>query len=295
MSVSTESIQQSRGISLSIDVFGGWGKERAVAILDRWSGCVINASKKGDRKGDHLKYGASYVFAGPPDRAIVLNLRGERRGVEVAINASSVAGLPFKEGNFPSVLLLRRLPKGFEGQDGNPGIRASVNRNASLKPTDNELLELYIRDEASFLGLVEWYSNSQPPSLNVYEGAEAPRVEAQSLLPDPTGVVASASSQEGLSPAALLAQNATNAETGRLGELIAMDAERHRLQRLGCSDVDQAIVHVALQRVDAGFDIESNWNGERRCIEVKSSTTEGCEFFLSVGERNKLVNLGLKS
>ena len=278
---------------MSIDVFGGWSKERVVAILDMWPGCAMNASKKGDRKGDHLKYGASYVFTGPPKRAIVVNLRGERRGVEVAINASSVAGRPFKEEDFPSVLLLRRLLRGFEGQDGNPGIRTSVNRNASLKPTDNEVLELYVRDEASFLGLMEWYSDSRPPSLKVDDGTEVPRVEAQALVPDPTGVVASTGSQEGLSPEALHAQNAANAETGRIGELIAMDAERLRLQGIGCLDVDEAIVHVALQRVDAGFDIESNWNGERRCIEVKSSTTEGCDFFLSVGERNKLVDLGL--
>lgn len=267
-----------------------------MAILAKWPGCAMNASKQGDRKGRHLKYGASYAFAGPPTRAIAIDLRGAKRGVNVTINASSVGECPYRDEDFPSVEVLDRLPKGFESPDGNPGIRTSVN-NASLKPRDNDVLELYVRDEESFLELVQWYSGTRPAaSLKVDDGEDVQRVGTQALSEiDQSGAVASASMQEGLSPEALLAQNAANAETGRVGELIAMDAERLRLQDLGCLDVEQAIVHVALRRVDAGFDIESNWNGERRCIEVKSSTTEGCDFFLSVGECSRLVDLGLQA
>ena len=96
----------------------------------------------------------------------------------------------------------------------------------------------------------------------------------------------------GLSLEDLLARLAANAETGRAGELVAVAEEQRRLRELGCSAPDISVEHTALRRVDAGFDIESNWNGERRCIEVKSSTTDGVDFFISENERVKLLALG---
>ena len=123
---------------MSIDVFGGWGKERAVAILDRWSGCAMNASKKGDRKGDHLKYGASYVFAGPPDRAIVVNLRGERRGVEVAINACPLPGFRLRRETFRAFCFSVVCQRGLKARTEIPEFaRASIETPPSSQPTMN--------------------------------------------------------------------------------------------------------------------------------------------------------------
>lgn len=284
----------TKRIVLTVNLFDGWGKERAKAILDAWPGCTMNAAQKGERKGGHLKYGASYSFPGSSRRDLVVNLRGQQRGVEVTINSSSVDGLPYREDDFPTILLQRRVPQGFEGADGNPGIRTSVNRSASLKPKSNELLELYVRDEASFLALVAWYSGR----LSTGAVSLAPVLAADpdsDILPTtvkPDQVNPPDPQRQGISPEALAAQDAANAETGRIGELVAIDMERKRLTQLGCLNVHDAVTHVALQRTDAGFDLESRWNGERRCIEVKSSTTDCPDFFLSANERAKLAALG---
>lgn len=280
-------------MELAVDLFDGWSKERAKAILDAWPGCTMNAAQKGERKGGHLKYGASYSFAGSSRRDLVVNLRGRRKGVEITINSSSVDGLPYQEDQFPTVLLQRRVPQGFEGADGNPGIRTSVNRSASLKPKSNEVLELYVRDGASFLALVAWYSGR--PSTRASDNVSALVANPNSDIPPTTVKPDHATApdlQQGLSPEALAAQDAANAETGRIGELVAMHMERDRLTQLGCSNVHDAVIHVALHRTDAGFDLESNWNGERRCIEVKSSTTDSPDFFLSTNERATLAELG---
>ena len=102
-------------------------------------------------------------------------------------------------------------------------------------------------------------------------------------------------SGNGLSPEELLKRMEINSETGRVGELIAMAYERSRLAEQLCPDPQLHLRHTALSRVDAGFDIESNWSGERRCIEVKSSTTENSDFYMSEGERKKLLKLGAQA
>jgi hypothetical protein len=95
----------------------------------------------------------------------------------------------------------------------------------------------------------------------------------------------------GLSLEHLLKRISANEETGRLGEGIALAAERRRVATLRCLDATAAVRHISPVQVDAGFDIESNWNGERRCIEVKSSTTDGLGFFISENERRILKEL----
>ena len=41
-----------------------------------------------------------------------------------------------------------------------------------------------------------------------------------------------------------------------------------------------------------GYDIESTWPGEERCIEVKTTTRAGSDFFLTANERTVLGELG---
>lgn len=96
----------------------------------------------------------------------------------------------------------------------------------------------------------------------------------------------------GLSLEGLLARMAANAETGRIGEDIALATERRRIGALGCPDPVTSVQHIAPERVDAGYDIESRWNGDRRCIEVKSSITDSRDFFISENERRTLEALG---
>jgi len=52
------------------------------------------------------------------------------------------------------------------------------------------------------------------------------------------------------------------------------------------------VKHVALTDVGRGYDIESSWPGNERCIEVKSSTNSGNDIFMSDNEMRVLTELG---
>ena len=83
-----------------------------------------------------------------------------------------------------------------------------------------------------------------------------------------------------------------NDETGRAGERIAYLDEMARLASLGCPDPAAHVRIEADGNVAAGFDLKSDWDGEVRCIEVKTTTTAGGDFFLTVNECEVLAGLG---
>lgn len=282
---------------MAVDYFDGWGKERAIELLDSWPRSAVQPAKRGVRKGNHLKYSASYEVGRFGPRHIAVLLRGQKRGVEIWVNNLSSNGSAYLEADFPRVEVLDRKPAGFEGMDGNPGIGSGVNRNSGLKPRHNDVLHLYVRDELAFVELLKWYSGDSP-SAPVPSAVVAPptpvntsqETEAETPLAPPAEAP-----KEGLSLKALLLRLNENAETGERGEQIALDAERRRLQEAGCPDPAQHVRHVAPVDVSAGFDIESRWNGEVRCIEVKSSRGDGIDFFMSENERSTLKKLGAQA
>lgn len=81
------------------------------------------------------------------------------------------------------------------------------------------------------------------------------------------------------------------AENGALGELLAMQYEIARLKELGCPNPIDCVRQVSLVDVGAGFDIHSNWDGEERFIEVKTSQDGVDYFFISINELNRLGEL----
>ena len=93
----------------------------------------------------------------------------------------------------------------------------------------------------------------------------------------------------------LLVQLDRNAETGQAGELTAVLYELDRLATAGCPN-PQAFVHrVSLTDVGRGYDIDSSWAGEQRCIEVKSTTRLGSDIYLSANELQVLERLADKA
>lgn len=80
-------------------------------------------------------------------------------------------------------------------------------------------------------------------------------------------------------------------EIGARGELAAYRHEYLRLISLGCTNPNEHIDHVSPKDVSAGYDLRSEFSGEIRCIEVKSSTSRTDNFFLSENERRKLTEL----
>lgn len=97
-----------------------------------------------------------------------------------------------------------------------------------------------------------------------------------------------------MTPEDLLSQLDRRSELGRQGEEVAVRHERDRLHKLGCTAPDDHVEHVALEDVGLGYDIRSTWPGHERCIEVKTSSAAGADFYVSVNERQVLKDLGDK-
>lgn len=86
-----------------------------------------------------------------------------------------------------------------------------------------------------------------------------------------------------------------NAENGATGELIAVLDELDRLRMCGCLEPEKFVKRIAIEDAGRGYDIASTWPGEERCIEVKSTTVAGSDFFVTDNELHVLKALGHKA
>lgn len=118
-------------------------------------------------------------------------------------------------------------------------------------------------------------------------------------VPSPTGAAdeqRASINQSGrrvpLTPEQLEIRMQRQAEIGKQGELAAYRHECVRLAELGCTNPVAHVTDVSQQHVGAGYDIRTEYNGERRCIEVKSSVAREDTFFISENERSTLQDLG---
>lgn len=103
---------------------------------------------------------------------------------------------------------------------------------------------------------------------------------AEELLPF---VTATSPARRKISPQELEERLAAQARQARLAEEHVVRLEQERLRNWGLPD--SAVVHVALEDVAAGYDIQScEPTGEPRWIEVKSSAGPREQFHLSPGE-----------
>jgi len=89
-----------------------------------------------------------------------------------------------------------------------------------------------------------------------------------------------------------LSQLDRRSELRRQGEVVAVRHERDRPRKIGCTAPDDYVEHVALEDVGLSYDIRSTWPRHERCIEVKTSSVAGADFYVSVNERQVLKDLG---
>lgn len=89
-------------------------------------------------------------------------------------------------------------------------------------------------------------------------------------------------------------QQERNSETGKNGELAALEWERVRLAALAppCPDPEFYAVRISPDDVGAGYDIKSTWPGHERFIEVKATVSGASHFFMTENERRTLEGLG---
>jgi Domain of unknown function (DUF3883) len=81
-------------------------------------------------------------------------------------------------------------------------------------------------------------------------------------------------------------------EIGVIGEEIAYQYECDRLKSFGCLVPATNIEKISGSNVSAGYDLKSDFAGEKRFIEVKSSTSSKDGFYISENERKVLTELG---
>lgn len=166
-------------------------------------------------------------------------------------------------------------------RDGNPS--ASIEDSPYLRPSaTNEVLKLKLVPEDVDSVLAAFFGDSG-------EGlTEAHALSVSGLAPiEPRKGIRSGLTEEDF--AAILERQS---EVGRAGEMLVIKDELARLKNRGCPDPERYVHRVAASDVGRGYDIESTWPGEERCIEVKTTTRAGSDFFLTANERAVLDQLG---
>lgn len=129
--------------------------------------------------------------------------------------------------------------------------------------------------------------------LRLYLGVPSPTRDSVASISDNSGEEgATQRIRRQLTAEELQRQLDRNSKTGRAGELLVLQEEQQRLRELGCLNPEHYVKRVAETDVGRGYDVESTWPGHERCIEVKSTTFEGSDFFISENERHVLTQLG---
>lgn len=174
-------------------------------------------------------------------------------------------------------------------KDGNAGGSLMRGKVPYLKPTrDNTVIRVALaRDELKRV-LDMYLAAPQPRNAS----AEPEGVDTLAVSGNIPSVI---NNRPGLSLDAFLAQLDRNSETGQTGEKVAIAYETDRLREARCPDPAAFIRHVALTDVGRGYDIDSTWPGHERCIEVKSTTRQGSDIYLSANELEVLEKLGDKA
>jgi Domain of unknown function (DUF3883) len=205
--------------------------------------------------------------------------------------------VPMNKSKFS--LLMRS--KTVDGQE----LKALVGGIASIEKTYTNPREGVA---SSLLGHHARFLNpsSENPLLRVNPFEGAVRSLLEHYLGNPLRESASASKAPPISPsfrsqgkrAPLLSEEDLKkqldrqSEIGRAGEFLVIQEEIVRLRECGCPTPENHVHRIAASDVGRGYDIESTWPGQERCIEVKTTTRLGSDFFLTANERQVLTELG---
>lgn len=166
-------------------------------------------------------------------------------------------------------------------RDGNPS--ASIEDSPYLRPSaTNEVLKLKLVPEDVDSVLAAFFGDSGEGLATIH----APSGSALAPIESRKGI------RSGLTEEDFAAILERQSEVGRAGEMLVIKDELARLKNRGCPDPERYVHRVAASDVGRGYDIESSLPGEERCIEVKSTTRPGSDFFLTANERSVLAELG---
>lgn len=163
-----------------------------------------------------------------------------------------------------------------------------------LTPLRHRLLRLRV-NEGQFDALLDAYlglSSEVSPGSNAAEASEASAATGTNTSDQTEQADGAAPRTRVITPEQLRQQLDRQDETGKAGERIAYLDELDRLSRLDCPNPAACVQITAATNIAAGYDLFSEWNGERRHIEVKTTASGRTDCYLSENERATLEQLG---
>jgi Domain of unknown function (DUF3883) len=275
-----ENIMEVSAISKRVLKNVGVNIWRAVAEMEREFGAQLTHDS-GHGKDDGEK-AATWIFTFPAFGNAQLGLRMNKNDLTLYVRDKT------RDGSRLHAL----LPEGVVVKKGpytnrSKGVAASLLGAAApyLNPSeDNPIL------------LVKVLSGGISELLRVYLGPlGADLVFPGAVCDDESLAVVPDIDRKMVSIEELQGRLELQADIGWRGEEVAMQFEMDRLKSLGCMQPSLWIKQVSLTDVGRGYDIESTWPGQERCIEVKTSAQASANFYLTQNESLVLKELGARA
>lgn len=259
------------------DLTIGEGVRAAVELIKKIYGAVLT------HDSGHTKTGPTWIFTFPRHSNAQIALRMNKAKVSLYFRSKTLGGkslLELADGLFV-------LEKKYPDPDGKPAESLHNPRHAYfLNPSKDTPLLLVQPNPDCLQRILDLYLAIPLASVAIIEPITP--IDGDVTVGSESGL----RKRPVLSEAKLLEQLDRNALTGKAGELIAVLDELKRLTLRGCTEREKFVERIALNDVGRGYDIASIWPGEERCIEVKSTTVAGSDFFITENECKVLVNLG---
>lgn len=266
----------------------------AISVMEqRYGAQLTHDSGHGEGSGEEA---TTWIFTFPDFQDAQVAVAMNKQKLSLLMRGKTLAGLALHDhvGDLAKIEQTYRNP--------NKGVASSVlgSRAPFLNPSaDNPLLRvvpnpesvdallaLYLTRPAKATGLTAPQSLSTPEEL---QNEQPDKGEQSGSFVDTRRARRPVTADE------LQLQLDRKSETGKAGEMIAVLDELKRLGKCECPEPTQFVERVALSDVGCGYDIASTWPGEERCIEVKSTTRAGSDFFITENECQVLTALGEKA
>jgi len=233
----------------------------------------------------HKVTSPTWIFTLPKPRGAQVAVRMNKRDLSLYLRDRTWDGKPLE----PLLAGLAEIKDRYPQPGKNPANSLLRQEDAPyLRPSEtNRLLLIRPRTEALEQILDLYLAHSPAAGLTATDAVESE--------PLPDEAKRKAARKPEISADELLAQLDRKAATGRAGEAIALADELNRLRALGCPDPQRYVELVAQADVGRGYDIASQWPSEERCIEVKTTTASGSDFFITENEQQVLAAMGPKA
>lgn len=226
----------------------------------------------------HTKTGATLIYDFPKYGGYQLAVRQNKNKLSLYVNAKTRMGRDF-EKDLPSGAVQKRYP-----EDGKPSNSLLSESDAPyLTPKRNKLLLITI-PLADLPRLVSAYLDAEIKNEDLMATGSQNQTSNEYRFNK---------SKRKISLDELEGRLAAQREIGKLGEQAAFRYECARLEALGCANPMTHVRLLSEDDVGAGYDLESEFEGNKRYIEVKSSSVATNDsFYMSENEKSTLTDLG---